>query len=767
MRGFVAVAGLTARRPLPKAFRTVVVVVVVVIGDGDGDAPSHHCYPDPVPAPLAARLPSRALLSLALTLAACGHDATPTDQAVFDLGTPDLGPIPDDAGLDASLPGLSAPDLLRLPYVDANAGSVSATLDVTNSGTVPLSLTFELTGDPLLTLESTPPASAAAGSTVSVTIRFAGSATQHVALGTLRITSAAGTHQVQLVGVAGAAGLPSATWAPVLAAGGAPCGVGTTVALPTAPFPHASGPWTDASVRIFVPAGYRQHADHDMVLHFHGHNGTLASTLAGHHYQEHVCGSGANVILVVPQGPVNAASSNFGKLMTPAGTQALLDQVLVVLFRDDLVNIPVRGELTLTAHSGGYRAVALNANSSALRVTQVHLYDALYGDLAAFTTYASSGAFFRSNYTTSGGTLAENQGLAATLGSDHPTITLSEEATLPALLGTQSVIDFTPSTHNGATRYRNAYGDRIRFGSRRGVAGGRVELRSATVTDGMATLTFLAPRDEQRTGFIVEASQAGGAFVAVADAPASAREVSFAVGGSASWAVRIRSRVDGLANTEPSDTYALTPGAEVLVVDGFERLLGGSFGGRAHDFAARVGLLVGADTVSQRALTEDGFSLEGYRAVIWLAGDQSLDDVVLGADVRAILGAYVDDGGSLLVSGSEVAFALNGDAFLAEFGASYGSDDAGSLTVSAESALGITLVNAPFGGPSAPYAEDYPDVLGAAAGGTVLLRYGTGTAAAVGIPGSTALVGFPLEVIESDAQLDALLTALLDFVLGT
>ena len=157
MRGFVAVAGLTARRPLPKAFRTVVVVVVVVNGDGDGDAPSHHCYPDPVPAPLAARLPSRALLSLALTLAACGHDATPTDQAVFDLGTPDLGPIPDDAGLDASLPGLSAPDLLRLPYVDANAGSVSATLDVTTSGTVPLSLTFELTGDPLLTLESTPP----------------------------------------------------------------------------------------------------------------------------------------------------------------------------------------------------------------------------------------------------------------------------------------------------------------------------------------------------------------------------------------------------------------------------------------------------------------------------------------------------------------------------------------------------------------------------------------------------------------------------------
>lgn len=707
-----------------------------------------------------------ALASLALTLAACGSDSAGRDLGAADQGVLDVGAdAATDGGLEASVAGLDAPDLLRLPYVEAGAGSVTATLDLTNSGSLPLTLAFELTGDALLSFDGTPPASVAAGATVSVTLRFAGAAAQQVALGTLRVTSALGTHDVQVVAVAGAASLPAASWEPVVAAGGVACGVGTTVALPTAPFPHASGPWTDASVRVFVPAGYRQHADHDMVLHFHGHNGTLASTLAGHRYEQHVCASGANAILVVPQGPVNAASGNFGKLMTPAGTQALLEQVLVLLYRDDLVNIPVRGELTLTAHSGGYQAVSRNANSSMLRVTQVHLYDALYGDLAAFTTYASSGAFFRSNYTTSGGTLPENQDLAATLGADHPSVSLSEEATLSALLDTQSVIDFTPSTHNGATRHRNAYGDRVRFGSRRGVAGGRIELRSATVADGTATLTFLAPRDEQRTGFIVEASQAGGAFVPVAEAPASAREVSFTLSGGASRAVRIRSRMlAGITPGEPSDTYAVTPGADVLVVDGFERVLGGSFGGRSHTFAARIGQLLGADTVSQRALTEDGFSLAGYRAVVWLAGDQSLDDVVLGADVRTILGDYVDDGGSLLVSGSEVAFALDGNAFLAEFGASYVGDDAASLTVSAESALGITLVDAPFGGPAAAYLEDFPDILGTAAGGTVLLRYGTGTPAAVGISGSTALVGFPLEVVESDAQLGALSSALLAFV---
>jgi hypothetical protein len=84
--------------------------------------------------------------------------------------------------------------------------------------------------------------------------------------------------------------------------------------------------------------------------------------------------------------------------------------------------------------------------------------------------------------------------------------------------------------------------------------------------------------------------------------------------------------------------------------------------------------------------------------------------------------------------------------------------------VSAEAALGVTLVNAPFGGPAAAYEEDFPDVLGTTPGASVLLRYGTGTVAAVGIPGSAALVGFPLEVVESDAQLSTLLGALVAFV---
>ncbi|MCA9577829.1 MAG: hypothetical protein KC668_20480 [Myxococcales bacterium] len=728
-------------------------------------------------APSRARMKARArgvfacgmVFALPWAFAACdggGGDAR-ADGGLLDAGpdaTTDLGP---DAATPSG-PSLVVAPLARLPYVEAGGGEVSLALELHNAGDAPTALTFSLSGDPLLALDPTVPASLGAGQLGTLTLRFAGSPTQHVALGTLTVGWAGGERTVQVVAVAGATGLPTAAYEPVLAAGGTPCGVGATVALPTAPFPHASANYTDASVRVFVPSGYRQHADHDLVLHFHGHNTTLASTLAGHSYEQHVCASGVNALLVVPQGPVNAASGNFGKLMSPAGTAALLDQVLVLLYRDGYVDFPVRGQLTLTAHSGGYLAVAANANAADLRVTQVHLYDALYGSIAAFRTFATSGGGLRSNYTSSGGTLTNNQSFAASLAADHPDVSLSEDATLPALRNAASVVDYTPSSHNGATRYRNAYGDRLRFGSRRGVAGGRIELRSATATAGTATVTFLAPRDEQRVGFVVEAAAGTEPFRAVAEVAPGAETASWSVTGDAALRVRVRSRLDDPGTiAEASDTYALTPDADVLVVDAFERVLGGSHGARAHDIATRVGVPLGASTVSHRALTEDGFELTGYRAVVWLAGDQSRDDEPISADEQLLLGDYLDAGGALLVSGSEVAFSLQGGAFLGRLGAGYVSDDAGSLVVGDAGALGGAFVDLGFGGPNAAYEEDFPDVLSAGMGADVLLRYGTGGAAAVGVAGRAVLVGFPLEVVDDDAQRTALTTALLAFATGS
>ncbi len=124
--------------------------------------------------------------------------------------------------------------------------------------------------------------------------------------------------------------------------------------MPAAPFPDGSSTFMDPSVRVFLPEGYRERGSEDFVLHFHGFDTTVADTLAGHLYEGHVYASGANVVLVVPQGPVNASSGDFGKLMKPGGLLHLEEEVLVLLCpATGSIQFPIAGDLgPLTSHSG-------------------------------------------------------------------------------------------------------------------------------------------------------------------------------------------------------------------------------------------------------------------------------------------------------------------------------------------------------------------------------------------------------------------------------
>ena len=87
-------------------------------------------------------------------------------------------------------------------------------------------------------------------------------------------------------------------------------------------------------------------------------------------------------------------------------------------------------------------------------------------------------------------------------------------------------------------------------------------------------------------------------------------------------------------------------------------------------------------------------------------------------------------GGSVIVSGSEVAYAVDfttaGTNVLADvFGAYFAADDSGSYAVSGVGSL-ASVGSFTYAGPSAPYEEDYPDVLGAVGSGEPLLEYATG-----------------------------------------
>lgn len=571
--------------------------------------------------------------------------------------------------------------------------------------------------------------------------------------------------------VTGDAGLGAAAWEDVLGAGGARCGSGATVRLRAAPYPDGVGPYTDPSVRVFLPDGYRDRGAHDLVVHFHGFGTTVAATLDGHRYQEQLWASGANAVLVVPQGPVNAASGDFGKLMHPGGLARLCAEVLVLLHREGKITAPVLGELILTSHSGGYRAVATNLDAAAQApaVKQVNLFDSLYGCLPTYQAFALGGGRLRSSYSTGGGTLTHNRDLTATL-KQHG-LAVAEQVTQEALRDAPAVIDFAATTHDGATRLDGAYGERLRWTLPHGRRGPRLELREAVAAGGMATVRWLSPPDDDVTGFVVERSSDGQTWTTAARTGPAATRASFALAGGAR--VRVRAQLPGVAPADvlPSDTYRVDPAARILVVDGFDRVLDGSFGGLHHDFAARVAEAAGSvATASHRAVTEDGFDLASWPVVIWLLGDESSGDVSLSAVEQQLLGSYVDGGGRLLVSGSELAWDLGqttaGAAFLHHcFGAGYQADNAGSHTVSGAGPL-ASIGATGFAGAGTPYACPYPDVLTATGSGDVLLVYGTGKAAAVGIAGRGALVGFPLELIDSAGARAVVVASVLRFLGG-
>jgi len=664
---------------------------------------------------------------------------------------------------------LVVPKVVDFPYVLAGKGAITAAVDVANDGDAPLAgLDWELSGDPTIAIGAAP-STLAPGEHAEVLLTWAGSPVESITQASLAVASPTGHAIIPVFAVAGDPGLGPATWEDVQGAGGVLAGTGATVAMPAAPFPDGVSPYTDPSVRVFLPEGYRDRGAQDLVLHFHGWSTTLADTLSTHLYQQHLYASGSDAVLVVPQGPVSAQSSDFGKLMTKGGVSRLLTEVLILLYREGKITQPVRGDFIVTSHSGGYQAVGatLDPNNLAPRVSQIDLFDSLYSYEVAFEGFAFGGGVLRSNYSENGGTVEGNQNVATFL-AQHA-IPFATAVTQRALADAAPILDFTTATHDGTTRLLGAYGEELRWKLRHSRRGPRVELREVTASGGTARARWLAPADEDVTGYVVETSADGSVWNAAATAPPSAGQASFPLPRSG-VRVRVTATTTGVdpEKTQRSDTYRVDPAAKVLVVDGFDRVLDGAFGGLAHDFAARIGEAAGpVATISHRAVTEDGFDLTAWPAVVWLLGDESTADVSLSDAEQIALLDYVDGGGHLVMSGSNLGYDIGqsppGAMFLAHcFGAMFVADDAGSLEVGGHGPL-AGVASFAIGGPGAPYAALSPDALAPTHGGEVVLEYGSGTAAGVGLPHKGALVGFPLELSDK-AALAPMVRALLSYV---
>jgi hypothetical protein len=217
----------------------------------------------------------------------------------------------------------------------------------------------------------------------------------------------------------------------------------------SAPFPHpdrASGHtyqgqsysaaehYSDSTIAIFIPRGFRAQDRVDFVVHFHGWRNHVEKVLSHYELVDQLIASGRNAILVVPQGPYDAPDSFGGRLEDAGGFKRFMDEVVERLRQDGSPSFGhvQAGRIILSGHSGGYHVMSAIVDHGGLsdRIREVWLFDALYGQTEKFLAWADhENGRMLNIYTDHGGTKEETEALMKTLktrGSDFLSINESE-----------------------------------------------------------------------------------------------------------------------------------------------------------------------------------------------------------------------------------------------------------------------------------------------------------------------------------------------------
>lgn len=204
---------------------------------------------------------------------------------------------------------------------------------------------------------------------------------------------------------------------------------------------------------------------------------------------------------------------------------------------------------------------------------------------------------------------------------------------------------------------------------------------------------------------------------------------------------------------------------KVLVVDGFDRRDGG-WQQPDHYFVFTTAemlknLNISFDAASNEAVTDGLVQLTDYEAVIWICGDESVNDETFSDAEQQLLQAYLQNGGNLMLSGAQIAFDLMGSdtntasdsLFLTEtLHATYAAERSSDFAVSGVPGSIFEGLTVNFG--ATPYALTSTDIIEPANGGTAALAYTNGDVAAVVFDGTAKVVylAFPFETIATQTE---------------
>jgi D-alanyl-D-alanine carboxypeptidase len=235
--------------------------------------------------------------------------------------------------------------------------------------------------------------------------------------------------------------------------------------------------------------------------------------------------------------------------------------------------------------------------------------------------------------------------------------------------------------------------------------------------------------------------------------------------------------------SEPSDVYGSRAEAgfgRVLVVDGFDRwqaepMIDNPLGG-GHDFVVPLATSMGGavvwDTAANEAVIDGTVDLGEYDAVLWLLGEESVDHETFDTTEQGLVAEYLEGGGNLFVSGSEIGWDLVelGDpadtAFFADvLHASYLGDDAESWIVDGSAGTFAGVGPAGFFAPATLEAH-FPDQLAPGPGAEAIASYWGGSGGTAGVAWSSdhrvVLLGFPFETITHPDDRAAWMSAVLE-----
>lgn len=313
---------------------------------------------------------------------------------------------------------------------------------------------------------------------------------------------------------------------------------------------------------------------------------------------------------------------------------------------------------------------------------------------------------------------------------------------------------------------------------------------AAVVKDGKAHLSWQAPPDsstnpiagDAAVSYRVYTSRNGKGFDNGRDVEGMTAELELPSDGSPLF-VRVSAVNEG-GESWPGETLAVGGDGSrgLLIVNGFDRLDSGlnlNENGNQRGFlhkmntfdyaiqhanaAAAAGWTI--DSASNEALADGSVRLDDYDVVLWILG-QEKGETVTASPEHDLVEAYLNSGGRLFVSGSELVNEAAEKRFLGAIlpaGSQVGADSGSRTITGAEdtpfAGLSFTLDD----GTGRTYPVQAPDVLP----GEAAFVYTDGSAGAgIAMEGKLVYLGFPFEAINEEAQRAELMARALRYLAG-